>query len=250
MSTLAKIDGEPIDVDDFVRSLKLTGQYDALLEQMVRERITLRAAKKAGLKASDEEVQERANQFRRVRGLHRAADMNRWLDKSRISLAEFEAFITEAALQEKILQQICDERAAEAYFKLNSPRFDSVEVSHIVLDAEGAAKEMMSLLQDDPDSFEAMAREHSIAESRERGGRVGKVMRGQMRKDIEAKVFNAAAGDVVGPFVSADRSVFEIYRVDAKTPARLDDKLLAEIQRQLREEWLRARAQEHVIETL
>jgi peptidylprolyl isomerase len=36
--------------------------------------------------------------------------------------------------------------------------------------------------------------------------------------------------------------------VNAKHPARLDDDTATEVQRLLREEWLRARAQEHVIE--
>ena len=136
----------------------------------------------------------------------------------------------------------------QAYFKLNSPRFDSIEVSHIVLDAEGKAKEMISVLRDDPDSFDEMAREHSIADTREQGGLIGKVLRGSLRTDIEAKVFNAAVGELLGPFASADRTVFEIFRVNAKHPARLDDDTATEVRRLLREEWLRARAQEHVIE--
>jgi peptidylprolyl isomerase len=249
MSTLAKIDGEPIDVDDFIRTLKLTGQFDGLMEQIVRDRLTVRAAKKQGITISDQEVQERADQFRRMRGLHRAADMNRFLDATHIGLEQFEAFIKDCVYQEKVLQKVCDAGAAETYFKLNSPRFDAIELSHIVLENEGQAKEMMSLLQEEPDTFEEMAKEHSIADSRARGGLIGRVPRGSVRADVEAKLFNAAAGDLVGPFVSADRSTFEIFRVNARHPAQLDDKLRAEIQRLLREDWLRARAQEHVIES-
>lgn len=248
MTTLVKIDGDPIDVDDFIRTLKLTGQFDSLMEQIVRDRLTVGAAKKLGIRVSEEEVQARADQFRRVRGLHRAADMNRFLDSARIGLDEFEAFITDCVYQEKMLQQVCDDRAAETYFNLNSPRFDSVEVSHIVLEGEGQAKEMMAVLQEEPGSFEDLAREHSIAESRERGGLIGKVPRGSMRADVEAKVFNASVGDLLGPFATADRSMFEIFRVNERHPARLDDKLRSEVRRLLRDEWLRARAQEHVIE--
>ena len=62
------------------------------------------------------------------------------------------------------------------------------------------------------------------------------------------KVFNAGVGDLLGPFASADRTAFEIFRVDAKHPARLDDDTATEVRRLLREDWLRARAQEHVIE--
>ena len=248
MTTLVKIDDDAIDVAEFLRTLKLTGQFEGLIEQLVRDRLTVHAAKKQGIRVSEEEIQERADQFRRVRGLHRASDTNKYLDALRISLDEFEAFIMDGLYQEKMMARVCGDQAVEGYFKLNSPRFDSIEVSHIVLDAEGKAKEMMSVLADDPDSFAEMAREHSIADTREHGGPIGKVLRGSLRSDIEAKVFNAAVGELLGPFASADRSVFEIFRVNAKHPARLDDDTATEVRRLLREEWLRARAQEHVIE--
>ena len=248
MNPIVKIDGHAIDVDEFLRNLKLSGQYDKLVEQLVTDRLTVLAAKKQGIKVSEEEVQERADQFRRVRNLHRTSDTNKYLDAQRISLDEFEAFITDSLAQEKMMQKVCGDAAVQGYFKLNSPRFDGIEVSHIVLDTEGKAKEMIAVLRDDPDSFVEMAREHSIAESREREGSLGKVQRGSLRSDVEAKLFNATVGDLLGPFASADKSAFEIFRLDAKHAARLDDETTTEVRRLLRDAWLRAQAQEHRVE--
>ncbi|MEX3956813.1 peptidylprolyl isomerase [Trinickia sp. EG282A] len=248
MAAIVRIDDEVIGTDDFIRALKLTGQFEALVEQQVRDRLTVIAAKSHGVHVSTEEIQARADQFRRVRGLHRAADMNRFLDTFGISLDEFEAFVTDTLYQEKMLAEVCSDEAVEAYFKLNSPKFDSVEVSHIVLDSEGQAKEVMSILDDDPSSFAEIAREHSIADTRERGGVIGKVLRGSLKTEIEAKVFNAHAGDLLGPFAAPDGSFYEIFSVTAKYPAVLDHDVASEVRRVLREEWLAARAQEHVIE--
>lgn len=248
MTAIVRIDDEVIGTDDFIRTLKLTGQFEGLIEQLVRDKLTVRAAKKAGLPVAPEEIQERADQFRRIQGLHRAADMNHYLDALGVSLDEFEDFITDGLYQEKMMAQVCSDQAVEQYFKLNSPRFDSVEVSHIVLDTEGKAKEMMSALQDDPDSFAEMAREHSIGEAAERGGVIGKVLRGALKTDIEARVFNAAPGELLGPFPAPDRSFYEIFAVNARHPAALDDDTAIEVRRLLREEWLMARAQEHIIE--
>jgi parvulin-like peptidyl-prolyl isomerase len=248
MTPIVKIDGHAIDVDEFLRNLKLSGKYDGLVEQLVTDRLTVLAARKQGIKVSEQEVQERADQFRRVRSLHRTSDTNKYLDALRVSLDEFEAFITDSLYQEKMLQKVCDDSAVQGYFKLNSPRFDSIEVSHIVLDAEGKAKEMIAVLRDDPGSFVEMAREHSIADSRERAGSLGKVRRGSLRSDVEAKLFNAAVGDLLGPFAAADRTAFEIFRLDAKHPARLDDDTAAELRRLLRDAWLQAQAQEHRVE--
>lgn len=248
MTTVVKIDGNAIDVTEFLRILKLTGQFDGLLEQLVRDRLAALGARKAGIQVSEQEIQERADQFRRVRGLHRASDTNKYLDAMQISLDEFEAFITDSLYQEKMMNKVGSEQAVQGYFKLNSPKFDGIEVSHIVLDSESKAKEMIAVLREDPDSFGEMAREHSIANTRDHGGLIGKVLRGSLRTELEAKVFNAAVGDLLGPFASADRSTFEIFRVNAKHPARLDDDTATEVRRLLREEWLRARAQEHIIQ--
>ena len=249
MTEIVRIDDEAVGTEEFVKVLKLTGQFESLIEELVRNRLTVRAAKKRGIALAPEEIQERADQFRRIRGLHRATDMNRYLDALAVSLDDFESFVTDSLYQEKMMEQVCSAKAVEQYFKLNSPKFDSIEVSHIVLDTEGKAKEMVALLRDDPSSFSEMAREHSIASTREQGGVIGKVLRGSLRTDIEAKVFAAAVGDLLGPFPSADRSVFEIFAVNAKKPAVLDEETAAEVRRLLREEWLSARSQEHVIQT-
>jgi peptidylprolyl isomerase len=147
-----------------------------------------------------------------------------------------------------MMEQVCSDAAMDQYFKLNSPKFDSVEVSHIVLDSEGKAREMMSVLAEEPEAFADMAREHSIGDTRERGGVIGKVMRGALKPDIEARVFNARPGELLGPFPSPDRAFFEIFCVNARHPATLDDDTAAEVRRLLREQWLAARAQEHIIE--
>jgi peptidylprolyl isomerase len=248
MAAIVRIDDEVIDTDYFIRTLKLTGQFEGLIEQLVREKLTVRAAKKLGIPLPPEDVQERADQFRRIQGLHRAADMNHYLDTLGITLDEFEDFIVDSLYHEKMMAQVCNEKAVEQYFKLNSPRFDAVEVSHMVLDTEGKAKEMMSALSDDPDSFAEMAREHSMGDEAQHGGMIGRVLRGSLKPDIESRVFNAAAGDLLGPFPSPDSGFFEIFAVNARHPAKLDEDTTIEVRRLLREEWLMARAQEHIIE--
>jgi len=250
MAGIVRIDDEVIDTDYFIRTLKLTGQFEGLVEQLVREKLTVLAARKRGLPVAPEEIQERADQFRRIQGLHRAADMNQYLDALGISLDEFEDFVTDGLVHEKMMEQVCSDAAVEQYFKLNSPKFESVEISHIVLDSEGKAKEMMSALAEDPDSFAEMVSEYSVGEARENGGVIGKVLRGSLRPDLEARVFSAAAGDLLGPFPSQDRTLFEIFAVNARHPATLDGETAVEVRRLLREEWLAARAQEHIIEAV
>lgn len=250
MTKIVKIDDEVITTDDFIKSLKLNGRFESLIEEIVKDKLTVHAAKKQRISVSVEELQERSDQFRRIHGLHRSKDTNEYLDAMRITLDDFEAFITDMLYHEKIMAEVINDKAVDDYFSLNSPKFESIDISHIVLDSDGKAKEMLSVLTDAPEMFGEMAREHSVADTRERGGKIGKVMRGSLQPDIEAKVFSAAQGDLLGPFPSADGTHFELFTVDAKNSAQLDDETANEIRRRLKEEWLSARAREHRIEAL
>ena len=248
MTDLVKIDDEVITTEDFVRLLRFTGAFDSLMEDIIKDKLTVHAAKKAGITITPEEIQERADQLRRVKGLHRAVDMNRYLDANKITLDDFEQYLTEMLYHEKMLEQIGREDTVDEYFNLNAPKFDSIDISHIMVDSEGKAREIMAILEDDPDSFGELAREHSLADTREDGGYIGRVLRGALRSDVEAKVFNAAEGDLLGPYPSADESYFEIFTVNAKRPAALNDDTIDEVRRLLKEEWIAARAREHHIE--
>ncbi|MCB1679238.1 MAG: peptidylprolyl isomerase [Halioglobus sp.] len=250
MSGIVKIDDEVFSTDDFIKLLKLDGRFENLMEDIVRDKLAVRAAKKSGIVLTDEEIQEKADQYRRVHGLHRARDTNDYLDALGVSLDDFESFLMDMLYHEKVLEQVTTEDAIEEYFQLHSPRFDSIEVSHIVMDSEGGAREMLSYLADDPESFREMAAEHSVAETASHGGRIGKVLRGSLQSEIEARVFNAEAGDLLGPFPAAAGTHFEIFRIDEKRPAALDEETRAEVVRLLRDEWLLARSKEHSIEML
>ncbi|MEM9624466.1 MAG: peptidylprolyl isomerase, partial [Pseudomonadota bacterium] len=74
---LVRINDEVLRSDDFVKQLKLTGQYNELMEELVAEKITIHAGRRSGFSPEIEAVQARADQIRRVVGLHRAVDMNR-----------------------------------------------------------------------------------------------------------------------------------------------------------------------------
>lgn len=250
MAGIVKIDEEVFSTEDFIRVLKLNGRFESIMEDILKDQLMVRAAKKLGVKLTDEEIQERADQFRRVHELHRAKDTNEYFDALGVSLEDFEAFLVEELLKEKVMEQIARDEVVEEFFQLNSPRFESIEVSHIVMDSEGGAREMLSVLEDDPESFEEMAREHSIEDTAEEGGRIGKLLRGTLDNEVEAKVFNAEAGELLGPFGEDDGERFEIFRVDAKNTASLDDDTRKEIVRMAKDEWLAARAREHKIEIL
>jgi parvulin-like peptidyl-prolyl isomerase len=249
MAAVVKIDDEVITTDQFIKYLKLNGQYDKLVDGFVKDRLTVLAAKKQGICVSPEDIQQRADQFRRVLGLHRAKQMNAFLDAKGIRLEDLEAHITDLILREQILERVLSDTAVKEYYNLNSPKFGTVDISHMVLDSEGKAREMLSILMDAPETFEEMAREHSIADAG-KGGRIGKITRGSLPPTIEAKVFNSREGSILGPFPCGDGSFFEIIRINGRKPARLDPETSEQIKKRLQDEWLNARIREHRVQTL
>lgn len=248
MNNIAKINDEAISEEDFIKLLKLNGSFAGLLEEVVKNKLLVLAAKKAGISVSTEEVQKRADQLRRARRLHRAKDMMEFLKAMRVTLDEFEESIRDTLYREKMMDEITQQSAVEEFFKLNSPQFDRIEISHIVVDSEGKAKEIMALVSEEPDSFAEMAKANSIADTAANGGVVGRVLRGLLPSEVESKVFNAAVGEILGPFQFGDGARYEIFKIDKKSPAQLDDEIRREVQLILFNNWLKAQAQENKIE--
>lgn len=249
MATVATINEEIVTVDDFVKLLKINNLFQDLMKDIIGDKLTAQISKKQGTVVAPQEVQERADQFRRVRGLHRAKDTQQYLDAIGFTLDDFENYLTDTLHKEKMVGQITNDAVVEEFFRLNSPKFESVKLSHIMVDSEGKSKEVVACLQDDPDGFSAMAQEHSLsASTRESGGLIGKVRRGMLPEDIEAKVFGATAGEILGPFPTKEGGLFEIFKVEAKEPAQLNDATRAEVRKLLYRQWLAKQVSEHKIE--
>ena len=251
MTGLAKIDDEVITADDFIKFLTMNDKFNPLLEEIISNKLTVHAAKKQGIKVNEQEIQERADQYRRIYGLHRTKDMLEHLKALNVSLEEFGDYIEESLYIEKMTAEAQNQEAVDKHFKLNSPKFESVELCHILLNSEDIAHEIMALLEDDPDSFGELAKEHSLsADTAIKGGELGRIYRGTLLPELEAKIFNAKADEVVGPFVDEDGLIYEIFQVTQKYPATCDASTEQQIKKNLHDSWLEACANEHKIEFL
>ena len=94
--------------------------------------------------------------------------MKRYLESMKVSSEEYEMYVMETLCFEKMMEQVVTEEKVEKFFRLNSPQFDSIDVSHIVVDSEGKAREIMAILGDEPERFAELADEYSIADTQRR----------------------------------------------------------------------------------
>ncbi|SFM69121.1 peptidylprolyl isomerase [Marinobacter zhejiangensis] len=114
------------------------------------------------------------------------------------------------------------------YYEANREKFYSPTIlaaSHILLAAapddiderlqqEDLAREMLRQLREEGASFETLARRHSACESREHGGSLGQLVRGQTVREFEERVWAAPEGLVADPVES--RYGWHIVRVDQR----------------------------------
>ena len=76
-------------------------------------RIAVHSAKKLGIRVAPDEIQERADQWCRVNGLHRAVAVNRYLEGMHVSLDEYEHYISDQLYYEHMMDQVVTEEAEQ-----------------------------------------------------------------------------------------------------------------------------------------
>lgn len=172
------------EVNEMVMTLRQRGQnYDhpqgraAILEQLIANKLLLIEAQKnlyehnAAFKAQLEKVKE---------------DM----------LINFAA--------SKVLDEVKDatEEEVKKYYDDNIDKFqkgESVNASHILVDSEEKANEILKKINAGEVSFEDAARENSTCPSKDNGGNLGEFTRGQMVPEFDEAVFAMEVGAVSAP---------------------------------------------------
>ena len=180
---LAMVGGTPItdnDVDEFLVGLGQRGQsYNnpegrkMVLNQLIDSKLLLLDAKRNLLEAE----------------------------------AEFKAQM--AKIKDNLLSSYAAEKAiagvsvsdadAKKYYDENSDKFtaeESVNASHILVDSEEKANELLAKIKAGDMSFEDAAKEYSTCPSGKSGGNLGDFGRGQMVPEFDTAVFAMEVGEI------------------------------------------------------
>ncbi len=236
MIPLIEVDGTQIDLVDVLRRARWRAQAK-FLEEARDAFFIRREAGLRGLNVSAAELQQAADDFRRTHKLHEVGSTERWLAANHLTREDWELMLEEDLITLK-LREVLTARQVEKYFAENRLSFDSATISHIVVPGAEAAKELRAQIVEEGSYFYALARRHSCdVASRPAGGYIGKVKRAAMDAAMEAAVFGARAGDVVGPFKTD--TGWRLVRVEALNPAKLDEKTSEQIKSWLFNEWLK-----------
>lgn len=143
-----------------------------------------------------------------------------------------------------------DSQAVEDYYKENKAQFkmlESVSCLEIVVNSKEFAQELRTILLNNPEEFDSLAREHSIAATKRVGGDTGLIRRGMRSKTFEHIVFNLKVGSLSQVFAVND-SLYTIvkkvehqpegYRDIEEIRPQIEGRLLREKQRTVSNEFL------------
>ncbi|WP_026476886.1 peptidylprolyl isomerase [Alkaliphilus transvaalensis] len=147
------------------------------------------------------------------------------LDQSPSFLSEIEAMKENLLKQYAINQLLKDitvsEDEVQAYYSEHKEKFvapESVRASHILVDEEAQANEIISDINNGL-SFEEAAQKHSKCPSNAKGGDLGSFTRGKMVPEFEEAAFALAVDEVSQPVKT--QFGYHIIKVSEKNPSEI-----------------------------
>jgi putative peptide maturation system protein len=230
-----EVNGEEVSLYDVLSFAKLNGSLQ-LFSDAIEAAIVRQGAAQKGIEVSDEELQQAADDFRTANELYDAETTQAWLEDRKLSYQEWETSL-EYQVTEQKLREVLTTGLVEQRFVEQKLSFDKAAVSRLVLKDQDVARELRAQIVDDGADFHALAREYSThSATRPAGGYAGEVLRTDMEPALEAAIFGAQPGKVVGP-IKTDEG-WELVKLERLIPAELNDEMRETIKTLIFEEWL------------
>ncbi len=204
--TLANVGGFPItdaDVDNFLMGLGQRGaSYNTpegrkmILTQLINNKLLLLDAKR-NLFEAEPEYRERLNMLK-------------------------DQLLTSYASEKVIRAVSVSDADTESYYNEHKAELigeESVVASHILVDSEELALEILKKIEAGELSFQDAAKEYSSCPSKENGGSLGEIGRGQMVPEFDKKVFEMTPGEITKEPVKTQFG-YHLIKLDSKNEAR------------------------------
>ena len=201
---LAQVNGKAItdeDVTRFIMAMGRNGQaYNnpqgraAVLEQLIAQRLFLLDAQR--------NLYEREQAF-----------------KDQLAAVK-EQLLMEYAISKCVESVRVTEEEVRAYYDSHKDEMtegETVNASHILVDSEEKAAEILAAINAGEISFEDAARDNSSCPSSAQGGNLGDFGRGQMVPEFDTACFEMEEGEVRGPVKT--QFGYHLIRLNKKNPA-------------------------------
>ena len=202
---LAVVGGKAITEADVQRTLMNLGQRaqqynnpqgkQAILEQLINKELIFMDAKK-NLLEMDAEYK---------------AELEK-LKKELLSNFYVEKFLRDVKVEDEDIKKYFEEHKEEFVSQ------ETVSASHILVETEEKAKDILSKIESGEMTFEDAAKAFSTCPSSQRGGDLGEFGKGQMVPEFDKACFEMEVGELRGPVQT--QFGFHLIRLDKKNEAK------------------------------
>jgi parvulin-like peptidyl-prolyl isomerase len=221
----------PAEVATKKEELRKNLSNDLIAELLIKDR-----ADRLGLSVSADELKDAMSRLKEQYGIKTEADFEDSLRKSGMARADMEARLRDTILMNKVFGKELRQREDLADNELRE-RYDR-EKERYRLPERARLREIIVIKPTDPMKVEAahqraislaaeartgdfakLATTSSDSGTKEKGGDLGEVARGELLPDLDKAVFNATSGTVLGPIES--KSGWHILKVEARLPSEV-----------------------------
>ena len=220
MTTLLTVNNQSFDAADAIRR-SMTHREDLFLDFCIEELLIKQYAEQENISNSDEELKLAAEELRYQNGLELVENLKYWIESNNQTISSLKNGLNHLLLRNKVRSSISEEDI-EAYFAEHKLEFDKVKLYSIRSRTQQEAEEIHARIVEEDENFHILAMKHSIDEdSRSKAGYIGVLSRDEVTAEIEAAVFNAQPGEIVGP-IKTEKG-YNIFKVEDAYPASLED---------------------------
>jgi hypothetical protein len=235
---LIRVDGREITAEDVLVFLKANGIFRNTVCQLVELEVMKRRAADLGIGRDESAFEEYCHRKRRYWGILPTAAMHDFCRKNGITLEQWLEATRLEYIRDSVRGHVVSEEEVQAFFEKHREGLRTVTISRIVCEDEAAARKVLARAEAG-EPFADLARECSREGStRVAGGYLGTVRRGALAPAVEAPVFAASAGEIVGPLF--ENGYWTLYRIDGIREPVLDETLRRDISDRLFRRWLQA----------
>lgn len=246
LRALAAQQGAPLDEATLSQFASLRPNF---LDQFATQEVLLQEAQQRGLEVSQADIDQELEAARTSAG----ENFEQALDAAGYqSEAELRSYIRESLTLQRVVEQIrsnitVNDGAVRTFYDNNTDQFQQPEqvcAQHILLADEAKANEVYEQLQDGGDFAELAAANSTDPGSKDSGGDLGCLGRGQTVPEFEEAAFGAEVGETTEPVQS--QFGYHIIRVNEKNPAAATP--FAQVSDQVREQLVSQRLGERIAE--
>jgi len=222
----------PAEVNAKKEDFKKNLTNDLISELLIKDR-----ADRLNLSVSSEEVKDAVERLKQQYGLATEQQFNDSLQKSGLTRADMEARLRDTLLMNKVFgrelrgrEDLTDKELRERYDR-EKERYRLPERARlreiVILKPENAtaleqARQHVQQIAEQARNaadFALLAKTASQAPTKDKGGDLGEVARGELLPELDKAVFNSTSGTVLGPIEA--KTAWHILKVEQRLPSEI-----------------------------